>query len=209
MKSNIITYEDIPRYLWIGRKERNWYQECEAAFIDIFGEEKLPLVTKLFAATSINTALKANITLFRQALYQIEQKLPIEGYMPNIQNQVTLVSEGKELSGRKINNFAKAMSGDKNAVVVDIWLTRAFNVDRYYISKSEKYLGRKRNGSATEGMYNQIENYIQTEAPKMGLEPREMCAMIWAGARIYTNGDTQTRYTEILRDKLTNLFGVI
>lgn len=69
---------------------------------------------------------KSNVTLFRR--YEIENDLPVGNYLPNIQDQLRLIRSGQPLSGRKINAFARAMAGDQNAVVVDIWLLRAFDL---------------------------------------------------------------------------------
>lgn len=192
--------------MWIGRRDINWYKECEFLFTDLFGADKLQLVCKLFAATSINTSLKSNITLFRKALIEIQNDKPVGRYLPNIQNQLALIRDGKDLSGRKINSFAKAMSGDKDAVVVDIWLLRAFNMDKQYIRHTGAHSGRMRSGGATNKQYTTIESYVRQEAVAMGLEPRQMSSMIWAGVRIDTNGDRETHYKNILRHQFTHLF---
>ena len=115
----------IARYVWKGRHDIRWYHQAEELFVDLFGRDRLQLVTRLFAATSINTSLKANITLFRRALYEIENGLPVGDYLPNIRQQLEQAPAGNELTGRKINSFARAMAGDPDAVVVDIWLLRA------------------------------------------------------------------------------------
>jgi hypothetical protein len=127
----------IARYVWIGRKDRLWYKRAQDLFTELFGAERLELVTKLFAATSINTSLKANITLFRRALHEIDNGLPIGAYMPNIRQQLEQIRAGNELTGRKINSFARSMRGDRDAVVVDIWLLRAFGMDKKYYRKSD------------------------------------------------------------------------
>lgn len=127
--------DKIARYLWIGRKDIDWYKDCQSVFVELFGEHRLSLVCQLFAATSINTSLKANITLFRRALHEIDNNLPRSKYLPNIEQQIDQIRSGKPLTGRKIRSFASAMSGDKNAVVVDVWLLRAFDMDRKYFRK--------------------------------------------------------------------------
>lgn len=220
----------IARYVWIGRKDLNWYRDCEEVFVELFGRERLPLVTKLFAATSINTSLKANITLFRRALYEIDKGLPRSKYLPNIEQQIDQVRAGGELTGRKINSFARAMSGDSEAVVVDVWLLRAFDMDRKYFrneqppvlnnqtdiedTKSTPYAplwkkrGKFRSGGATDGQYSKIESYCREEARAMGIQPRQMSSMIWAGVRIDQGGDRETHYKTLLRLKMNNLFNV-
>lgn len=199
----------IAEYVWIGMKDMNWYQECEQTFREIFGNDRIVLVAKLFAATSINTSLKSNITLFRKALYEIEHELPIGNYLPNIKAQIQRIKEGKDLSGRKIKSFARAMSGDPDAVVVDIWLLRAFNQDRKYFRTGGPHDGSFRSAGATDKQYTQIEQWIRKEARQRNIEPRQLSAMIWSGVRTFTNGIDDTRYSSILKSRLLNLFKVI
>jgi hypothetical protein len=126
--------DKLPRYLWIGRKDLRWYEDAQSLFEELF-PGRVSLVAKLFAATSINTSLKANITLFRRALHEIDNNLPIGDYMPNIKAQLEQIRGGADLTGRKIRSFAAAMSGDQDAVVVDIWILRAFDMDKKYFRK--------------------------------------------------------------------------
>lgn len=204
--------ENIDRYIEIGKGSVNWYSECQKVFEDLFGIERLPLVCKLFAATSINTSLKANIYLFRKALYEIENNLPVGNYLPNIQKQLNSIRNGGELSGQKISAFEKAMSGDVNAVVVDTWILRAFELDKVYFRQTKgkpKGVGRKRSAGTDEKTFKKIEAWIREYAKSKQLEPRQLCAMIWVGIRIERTGDRNSHYKEILIYKLTNLFNVI
>jgi hypothetical protein len=235
----------IARYVWIGRKDLMWYHEAEDLFVELFGRDRLGLVTKLFAATSINTSLKANITLFRRAMHEIDRDLPIGNYMPNIRQQLEQIRKGDELTGRKIRSFARAMSGDPDAVVVDVWLLRAFDMDRKYFRKRpnrggivakaqeimhettqlaafyydgpvlypergfvdiDKGRGLYRSGGASDSQYTKIENYVRDEARAMGIQARQLSAMIWSGVRIDQSGDRETRYGNILRAKFYDLF---
>lgn len=190
-----MNYENIPMYLIKGHKEQHWYEDNKKVLVRLFGIERLTLVTKLFAATSINTSLASNITLFRKALYEIENGLPIGNYLPNIQQQLQRIREGKDLSGQKINAFAKAMQGDHNAVVVDIWLCRAFGLQVH---------------SPSPGQFKRIEAYVRDISPKYDLKPYEAGAMIWAGCRRhYTGRKSVTRYESLLQFHFNNLFNCI
>jgi hypothetical protein len=201
-----LTTDKIDFYLVRGSRDKDWYARCTLLFIELFGEERLPLICKLFAATSINTSLKSNITLFRKALYEIENNLPIGKYLPNIQIQLNRIRNNEELSGRKIRSFAAAMNGDRNAVVVDIWLLRAFGIDRkYYRQGSAKF----RNGGPTDKEYDLIELYCREKASLLGIEPREVSAMLWSGCRLHHTNDRETNYHNLLRYKMFNLFNVI
>lgn len=214
----MIDTSKIKQYVSIGKRDFNWYQDCSDTFIDLYGEENLTTVCKLFAATSINTSMKGNITLFRRAFYEITHGLPIGttgGYLPIIKQQLENVRLGLPLTGRKINAFSVAMDRLPEShmqVVVDVWLTRAFGVDRKYFRQSKgkaKGVGMDRDAGVSDGLYTIIEEWCRDEAMRMGIEPRQLSAMIWAGVRISTNGDRRTHYKEILRSKAVNLFGVI
>lgn len=198
--------ENISRYVWLGEKDKNWYADTRATLVDIFGEDDLPLVAKLLAATSINTSLKSNITLFRRAYYEIKNDLPVGDYLPNIQAQLRQVRAGGELTGRKINSFARSMQGDVNAVVVDIWLLRAFGEDRKY---KRALSGLERSGGATDKQYTTIEAWVRKEAFYRHLTPCELGAMIWGGVRREQSGDNETRYCDFLKYQFSNLFNVI
>lgn len=229
MKKVVLDTSKIARYVWIGRRDINWYHDCEDVFTKLFGKDRLELVAKLFAATSITTALKSNLTLFRKAYWEIQNNKPIGSYLPNIKLQLELIRAGQPLSGRKIQAFAGGMSGFKDAVVVDIWLCRAFGIYKQSFRNNGKPLsplpmalpfldepmveeakaGRMRSASPTTGQYNAVENYVREEAAAMRIEPRQLSAMIWSGVRIDATGNFNTHYKEILTNSLTNLFNVI
>ncbi len=193
----ILQTENIAKYMWIGRSDRTWYAEVEEVIVSIFGRDQLEYFAKILAATSIHSTLKSNLSQARRAKIQLESGAEIQGYLPNVRKQLELIRAGKELSGRKISNFAKAMAGDKYAVVVDIWVLRAFGQDRKYTRKKS---GIALSGGATEKQYDAIEKWIQENAREMGLQPREFCSMIWGGVRTVATGrGNTTRYQELLK----------
>lgn len=179
--------EKIGDYIHKGEKDRFWYRDTELLFVSLFGLARLDLTTQLFAATSIKTSLPANIRLFRRALKEIENDLPFSNYLPAMRFQLELIRKGRPIQARKIRNFAAAMSGDTEAVVVDRWIMRAYGLD-----------GDK---SPTTREYDKIEELVKYAASVRGEEPRQTCAMIWSGIR-----GGVTRYDQILRHQLYNLF---
>lgn len=195
----------IAEYLWVGRNDQHWYRDCQDLFEKHFGKEQLPLVTKLFAATSIHTSLPANVRLFRKAYYEIRENLPFGKYLPVMLTNLEYARAGKPLSGRKINNFAAAMAGQEDAVVVDIWQMRAFGIGTKRKPGEEKSLDR----SPTKREYDTIEEWYKRASKTTGLQPRELSAMVWAGVRIVQAGNKQTHYTQLLDYHLNNLFGCL
>lgn len=186
--------DNISRYIYLGRFDKNWYAECRETIINIFGESELQLVSTLLAATSQNTSLKANVTLFRKAYYEIKNDLPVSDYLPGIKEQLTRIRAGGELRGQKITSFARAIQGDKNAVVVDMWLMRAFGMQ---------------SDSPTPKQYKSIESFCRQEGIYRGYHAAEISAMIWGGARRELGRDNETRFCDFLKYSFNNLFNVI
>jgi len=219
----VIDNDKIDLYIEKGWKDRYWYHECQKLFEDLFGKEELELVCKLFAATSINTSLKSNITLFRRAYYEIKNNIPVGGiidrfgkplgYLPNIHTQLDHIRNGRELSGRKIRSYEACMSGRRTDLIVcDIWILRCFEQDKKYFRQTkgkEKGRGQNRSAGATDRQYTIIEEWCRHKAGLLGITTRELSSILWSGTRIHTSGDTETHYKELLTAKLTNMFNVI
>jgi hypothetical protein len=187
--------ERIPFYVWNGWNSKDWYSECADCIVDLFGADNLVLVAKCLAATSMNNYLKGNVRQARKALYQIKNNIPFKGIgFKNVRVALQATLDQKDFSGRKTNNFWKAMTGDKDAVVVDIWILRAFGFP---------------NTTPTKKQYDNIESWIMNEAAARNLEARQLQAMIWIGARTHFKGPDVSTYATLLNHHCKNLFGVI
>lgn len=197
---------NIDKYIATGMKDKMWYEECEQLFVELYGRDRLHLVASLFSATSQASSLKSNIQLFRKALHQWENHLPFTGYLPGIKRQLINLRSGEGLSGQKVKAFAAAMSGDINAVVVDRWLLRAFNMDREYVRNTGPHKGKSLSGGATKKQFALIEEWVRNKAKEMEITPRQLSAIIWAGVRISISGDRETHYKTILRQKNYNMY---
>jgi hypothetical protein len=82
--------------------------------------------------------------------------------------EASIVLGYEALRGPKTNAFARAIAGDENAVVVDIWMMRAggFAID-----------------SPNKTQYTEVSEAIKTVANKFGLTPRTTQALIWIMVR--------------------------
>lgn len=82
--------------------------------------------------------------------------------------EASIVLGYEALRGPKTNAFARAIAGDENAVVVDIWMMRAggFGID-----------------SPNKTQYTEVTEAIKTVANKYGLTPRTTQALIWIMVR--------------------------
>lgn len=68
------------------------------------------------------------------------------------------------LNGLKTNAFARAIAGDPNAVVVDVWMMRAAGFDH---------------DSPNVTQYRMVTDAVNRIARETGLEPRVAQALIW------------------------------
>lgn len=147
-----------------GVTDHDWYDKTEVELQKMFGKDA-QLMANLFAATSNNATVMSNASLALKAYRQIKTGEPITGFLPDVIENIKRAAAGQPLNGRKIDNFAKAMSGDPDAVVVDRWIMRAFGFNK---------------GSApTETQYDFMENAIRNLAQKAGQTPRQFQAALW------------------------------
>jgi hypothetical protein len=94
---------------------------------------------------------------------------PVTGLSNNLKMaQASLVLGYDALKGPKTNAFARAIAGDENAVVVDVWMMRAggFGVD-----------------SPNKTQYTEVTKAIKSVADRNGLTPRTTQALIWIMVR--------------------------
>lgn len=189
----------INHYVTLGARDHHWYAETEELIVWLYGAAQLVFVARLLAATSINTSLKSNVGLFRKAKFEIDNNLPFSNYLPVMLLNLNYVRTGVPFSGRKIDSFARAITGDAQAVVVDTWILRAFAMGRAY---------RGRTMSASNYEYTLIEDYIRTRAYAKDIEPRQLCSMIWSGVRQYYSGERLSRYDLVLLQQEYNMFTI-
>ena len=74
----------------------------------------------------------------------------------------------KALNGMKTNAYAKAIAGDENAVVIDVWMLRAVGIEKK---------------SPTKNQYNEMAEAVTKVAIELGLTPRTTQALIWIVVR--------------------------
>lgn len=203
-----VKFSDLPRYILNGRGSKDWYAENLEKMKKLLPEFDPVLMCQLFSATSIRNHVSGNVIKFFRALLQyydpVTRKVALtvagkkkiveskfSGYIDATIYQLQQIYDQEhnpaivDQSKRKTKNFAQAMLNNHNAVVVDIWLMRAFDCDIKY-----KYKGVLESRAPTKSLYDCIENYYQAIAPIVGLRAREVSAMTWSGIRreIYKNG---------------------
>ena len=72
------------------------------------------------------------------------------------------------LKGLKTNSFAKAIAGDEQAVVIDVWMLRAVGIEKKTPNQSQ---------------YWELVEAVKKTAFEYGMTPRAMQALIWIVVR--------------------------
>jgi hypothetical protein len=199
----MLNVDNIPLYASLGASEKNWYRDTNREICNIFPFESPALIIDMLAATSIRASVSSNVTQFFKAYNQHRASRPFVGFLDAVKINLERAVKGQPLTGRKIRNFSEAMKGNPEAVVCDIWICRALGVDRKYIREGYSV---PLSGGPTDKIYTAVENYFRQAAREKGLEPRGLCAMVWAGIRIHERAEgIGTRYTNFLLKRTNQL----
>jgi hypothetical protein len=91
---------------------------------------------------------------------------PVAGLQNNYRMAERAMELGFDaLNGQKTNAFARAIAGDPNAVVIDVWMIRAAGLDA---SKG-----------VNKTQYNTLADSVRKVAKEFGITPRTAQALIW------------------------------
>jgi hypothetical protein len=91
---------------------------------------------------------------------------PVVGLSNNLRMAESAMTNGFDaLNGQKTNAFARAIAGDSDAVVIDVWMIRAAGLDA---SKG-----------VNKTQYNTLVDSVRKVAKEFGLTPRTAQALIW------------------------------
>jgi hypothetical protein len=96
---------------------------------------------------------------------QYAQGITPKGLRSHVDAADRCVREGfNGLRGPKTNAFARAIAGDRSAVVVDVWMCRAAGLGKDAPNKRE---------------YREIADAVRTVAADYGYDPATMQALLW------------------------------
>ena len=140
-----------------------WYREAEEVAEDIAEamNTSLEVGACIIAAFSPRERWSANV---RKAL-QYSAGITPAGLSNNVaMADASLVHGFDALKGLKTNAFARAIAGDTDAVVIDIWMCRAANLDT---------------DSPNIGQYRALSEACKIVAAEFGITPRTAQALIW------------------------------
>lgn len=151
-----------------GEDGREWYSKAYDELFKLFGVNA-KFVAKLIGATSSARSVAVNVTLalraYRQFLFggAIDKTKFTSSQYDNIIRAI----KDEPLQGRKVANFADALVGNKNAVVVDRWMSKVFFDNK----------------APTDAQYSSIETALKNLSKDLGMPASEIQARIWTAVK--------------------------
>jgi len=140
-----------------------WYfeaQEVAEDVAEILGTS-LEVGASIVSAFSPRERWASNVA----KAYAFANGKPVAGLSNNLKMANAALEQGFDaLKGQKTNAFARAIAGDTNAVVIDVWMCRAANAPT---------------DSPSKGLYNTLSDAVSAVANEHGLSPRTAQALIW------------------------------
>jgi hypothetical protein len=159
------TYSQIAARATFGQIEQasKWYMDAER----VAAEVARNLDTTLEVGATVVSAFSPRERWTNNVAKAISFSLGRD--VPGFKNNMKMATNGlamgfKALNGPKTNAFAKAIAGDENAVVIDVWMLRALGIEKK---------------SPTQSQYTEMAKAVTTVAMKYGMTPRAMQALIW------------------------------
>ena len=143
----------------------DWYTRSRVKTQELFPEDWETFLA-LLAVTSVNATVRVNVTLALKAHRQLKAGEEFHGFLGIVIDNLNRVKQGETLKGVKINAFLKALLGDKQSVVVDRWMARAYGWSK-----------------VTPANQPVIEKLIRYDALFAGVDPSDFQAKLWADTR--------------------------
>lgn len=141
-----------------------WYHEAQEVAEDVAENlgVSLEIGASIVAAFSPRERWSSNVA--KSLAFSMGK--PVTGLSNNLAMAKSSMALGYDaLNGQKTNAFARAIAGDTDAVVIDVWMIRA------------SYLDASKGVNKTQ--YNTLVDSVRKVAKEFGLTPRTAQALIW------------------------------
>ena len=162
-------YRDILMTATLGQVEEAsvWYRDAEEVAEEVARnlDTTLEVGASVVSAFSPRERWSSNIT--KAIAFSLGHE--VKG-LPNNRKmaEASLTLGFDALRGPKTNAFARAIAGDNDAVVIDIWMCRAAGLPT---------------DSPSQSQYNELSRAVRNVAKEFGLTPRTTQALIWVIVR--------------------------
>jgi len=157
---------------------KDWYKNSNKLIKKHFKEYNLFI--DILSITSPRTAVKRNCTNAIETYNQLlnNQKLTVQYGLTHktTKRNIDLMLKTNKFNGYKVNRFSNALKlKDKNNIVIDTWVLKAFNLKRKSPLKND---------------IEHINTTVKTIAEKLNLKSYEVQACLWCYAKTELNNTT-------------------
>jgi hypothetical protein len=144
-----------------------WYLDAERVAEKVAQNLDIPLEHGASVVSAFSPRERWTTNVAKAIAFSLGEE--VTGLSNNLKMaQMSLTYGFEALRGPKTNAFARAIAGDENAVVVDVWMMRASGVGVDNPNKTQ---------------YTDISNAITEVASEFGMTPRTTQALIWIMVR--------------------------
>ncbi|CAB4242062.1 hypothetical protein UFOVP222_7 [uncultured Caudovirales phage] len=162
-------YADIASRATFGQVEQasKWYLDAERVAEEVARNLKV----NLEIGATVVSAFSPRERWARNVVNAIKFSLnePVVALGNNIRMANSALIFGYDaLKGLKTNAFARAIAGDENAVVIDVWMLRALGIEKKTPNRTQ---------------YKEMATAVAIVAGMHGMTPRAMQALIWIVVR--------------------------
>jgi hypothetical protein len=161
----IETYSAIASRATYGQIEQasKWYLDAERVAEQVASNLGTTLENGASVVSAFSPRERWSLNVAKAISFSLGEKVTALGNNIRMAN-ASLELGFKALNGQKTNAFAKAIAGNEDAVVIDVWMLRAVGIEKK---------------SPSQSLYNELAKAVTATATMYGMTPRSMQALIW------------------------------
>jgi hypothetical protein len=158
-------YSDLAKNATFGQVEQasKWYMDAERVAAQVARNLDSTLEVGATVVSAFSPRERWTNNVAKAISFSLGNSIP--GFKNNMVMANNAIAFGYDaLKGLKTNAFARAIAGDEQAVVIDVWMLRAVGIEKKTPSQSQ---------------YNELAEAVKKTAFDFGMTPRSMQALIW------------------------------
>jgi hypothetical protein len=162
-------YSGIVKNATFGQVEQasKWYVDAERIAEKVAENLDTTLEIGASVVSAFSPRERWSVNVARAIAYSLGQDVHcLKNNLVMANNALTLGFGA--LKGLKTNSFAKAIAGDEQAVVIDVWMLRAVGIEKKTPNQTQ---------------YFELVEAVKKTAFDFGMTPRAMQALIWIVVR--------------------------
>jgi hypothetical protein len=165
MTNYVEIYSEIANRATFGQVEEasKWYVDAERIAEQVASNLDVTLEIGATIVSAFSPRERWSVNVARAISFSLGEKVTcLKNNLVMANNAFTLGFDA--LKGMKTNAFARAIAGDEQAVVIDVWMLRALGIEKKTPSQTQ---------------YREMAKAVTAVAMQHGMTPRAMQALIW------------------------------